>query len=48
MNTDDLCDAHETAALLGLSHATSVSGYLRRYTDLPRPVISLGRGRIAL
>ncbi len=48
VNTDDLCDAHEVAALLGLSHATSVSGYLRRYADLPRPVIALGRGRIAL
>jgi predicted DNA-binding transcriptional regulator AlpA len=48
VNTDDLCDAHEVAALLGLSHANSVFGYLRRYHDLPRPVIRLGRGRTAL
>jgi predicted DNA-binding transcriptional regulator AlpA len=48
VNTDDLCDAREVAALLGLSHANSVFGYLRRYTDLPRPVVNLGPGRVAL
>lgn len=48
VNTDDLCDAHEVAGLLGLSHANSVYGYMRRYDDLPKPVINLGRGRIAL
>jgi predicted DNA-binding transcriptional regulator AlpA len=45
VNTDDLCDAHEVAALLGLSHPNSVHGYLRRYTDMPRPVLALGRNR---
>lgn len=48
VNTEDLCDAHEVAALLGLSHANSVFGYLRRYEDLPRPVVQMGRGRVAL
>ena len=48
VNTDDLCDSHEVAQLLGLSHPNSVFGYLRRYSDLPRPVIRLGRGRTAL
>jgi predicted DNA-binding transcriptional regulator AlpA len=48
VNTEDLCDAGEVADLLGLSHSNSVFGYLRRYPDLPRPVINLGRGRIAL
>lgn len=48
VNTDDLCDAHEVAELLGLSHANSVFGYLRRYDDLPRPVVQMGRGRAAL
>jgi glutathione-regulated potassium-efflux system ancillary protein KefG len=48
VNTEDLCDAHEVAALLGLSHSGSVFGYLRRYDDLPRPVIDLGHRRIAL
>lgn len=48
VNTEDLCDAHEVASLLGLTHSTSVSGYLRRYGDMPRPVIELGAGRTRL
>ena len=48
VNTDDLCDSHEVARLLGLSHPNSVFGYLRRYSDLPRPVVRLGPGRAAL
>jgi glutathione-regulated potassium-efflux system ancillary protein KefG len=48
VNTDELCDAHEVAEILGLGHATSVHGYQRRYADMPRPVLSLGRGRIQL
>jgi len=48
VNTDDLCDAREVAELLGLTHANSVSGYLRRYAHMPRPVIDLGRGRSML
>ena len=42
VNTDDLCDAHEVAGLLGLSHPNSVFGYLRRYDDMPRPVVTAG------
>ncbi len=45
VNTDDLCDAREVAGLLGLTHPNSVAGYLRRYGDMPRPVIDLGAGR---
>ncbi len=45
INTDDLCDAQGVAALVGLSHANSVHTYLRRYADMPRPVIDLGPGR---
>jgi glutathione-regulated potassium-efflux system ancillary protein KefG len=48
VNTDDLCDVHEAAALLGLSHPNSVHGYRRRYPDLPRPVIELGPRRSTL
>jgi predicted DNA-binding transcriptional regulator AlpA len=48
VNTEDLCDAHEVADLVGLSHANTVHGYLRRYADMPRPVISLGRHRVQL
>ena len=45
VNTDDLADARELADLLGLSHPNSVSLYQRRYPDMPRPVLDLGRGR---
>ena len=48
VNTDDLCDAHEVAALVGLSHPNSVFGYQRRYPEMPRPVVVLGRGRSQL
>ena len=48
VNTDDLCDAHEVARLIGVGHPNSVHGYLRRYHDMPRPVFSLGRSRIQL
>lgn len=45
VNTEDLADAREIADMLGLSHANSVSLYQRRYPDMPRPVVNLGRGR---
>ena len=45
INTDDLADAHELADILGLAHPNSVSLYQRRYDDMPRPVLDLGRGR---
>lgn len=45
VNTEDLADARELAVLLGLSHPNSVSLYQRRYPDMPRPVLDLGRGR---
>lgn len=45
VRTEDLVDAHEVAAILRLSHANSVSTYLRRYSDMPRPVVDLGPGR---
>ena len=48
VNTEDLIDAAGVAGILGLSHANSVSLYQRRYTDMPRPVVSLGRGRPSL
>jgi predicted DNA-binding transcriptional regulator AlpA len=41
----DLIDAQAVAELLGLSTRTSVSVYQRRYRDMPRPVVDLGRGR---
>lgn len=45
VNTDELIDARGLADLIGLSHPNSVSLYQRRYPDMPRPVIDLGRGR---
>ena len=48
VNTEDLCDAHEVADLIGVGHPNSVHGYLRRYIDMPRPVVSLGRNRMQL
>ena len=44
INTDDLLDAQGVAVLLGLRHANSVHTYLRRYADMPRPVLDLGPG----
>ncbi len=45
VRTEDLIDAHDVAEILGLSHPNSVSTYLKRYDDMPRPVLELGRGR---
>jgi hypothetical protein len=45
VRTEDLIDAHEVAKILGLAHANTVAGYLKRYSDMPRPVVDLGRGR---
>jgi predicted DNA-binding transcriptional regulator AlpA len=48
VRTEDLIDAMEVAQLLGLSHRNSVSTYQRRYRDMPRPVVDLGRNRSRL
>ena len=48
MDIDDLVDARAVAEMLGLKHPNSVSTYSRRYTDFPRPVVNLGRGRTLL
>jgi predicted DNA-binding transcriptional regulator AlpA len=45
VETDDLIDANDVAALLGLSHRNTVSQYLYKYADMPRPVIDLGPKR---
>ena len=43
--TEDLIDAQAVADILGLSQRNTVSSYQRRYPDMPRPVVDLGRGR---
>ena len=48
VHIDDLIDAHDVARILGLTHRNTVSQYLRRYSDMPRPVLDLGRGRPSL
>jgi glutathione-regulated potassium-efflux system ancillary protein KefG len=45
VNTRELIDAQVVAGLLHLRHSNSVSTYLRRYPDMPRPVLDLGVGR---
>jgi glutathione-regulated potassium-efflux system ancillary protein KefG len=45
IRTEDLVDAQELAEMLGLAHPNSVSTYQHRYSDMPRPVLDLGRGR---
>ena len=43
--TEDLVDAQGVAEMLGLAQRNTVSLYQRRYPDMPRPVVDLGRGR---
>ena len=45
VNTDDLIDAQGVADLLGLAQRNTVSLYQRRYPEMPKPVVDLGRGR---
>lgn len=48
VNTDDLIGAAEVAEILGLAHHNSVTTYLKRYDDFPRPVVDLSRSRVRL
>jgi predicted DNA-binding transcriptional regulator AlpA len=48
VDVDELADAHDVAAMLGLSDATSVHLYQRRYPDMPRPVVDRGGRRARL
>jgi hypothetical protein len=48
VNTEDLIGAAEVADILGLAHHNSVSTYLRRYDDFPRPVVDLPKSRVRL
>ena len=48
VNTEDLVSASEVAEILGLAHYNTVTTYLRRYADMPRPVIDKSNGRIRL
>jgi glutathione-regulated potassium-efflux system ancillary protein KefG len=48
VDSDDLVGAAEVAAILRLSHPSSVTTYLRRYPDFPKPVIDLSASRVRL
>jgi predicted DNA-binding transcriptional regulator AlpA len=43
IDTDQLVDLAETAALIGIDNPRGVSVYRRRYEDFPVPVIAKGR-----
>lgn len=45
VDTENLIDAQAVAEILGLAHRNTVSQYQKRYPEMPRPVIDLGRGR---
>lgn len=45
VDTDDLIDARGVAEILNLAYRNTVSQYLDRYPDMPRPIVDLGRGR---
>jgi predicted DNA-binding transcriptional regulator AlpA len=48
LQADDLIDANDVAAAIGLRHRNSVATYLSRYPDFPRPVVVTGGGRCRL
>jgi glutathione-regulated potassium-efflux system ancillary protein KefG len=48
VNTEDLIGAVEVSRILGLSHYNSVTTYLKRYDDFPRPVVDLKESRVRL
>jgi hypothetical protein len=48
LDSDDLVGAAEVAAILRLSHPSSVTTYLRRYPDFPKPVVNLSASRVRL
>jgi glutathione-regulated potassium-efflux system ancillary protein KefG len=48
IDVDDLIDANEVARLLGLAHRNSVTTYLNRYPDMPRPTFEIRESRIRL
>lgn len=48
IDVDDLIDAADVAAILGLAYPNSVYSYLTRYPEMPRPVVDRGPRRAKL
>jgi predicted DNA-binding transcriptional regulator AlpA len=45
VHTEDLIDAQEAAGIIGLAQRNSVYLYMKKYPDMPRPVVDLGGTR---
>ena len=45
VDLDDLIDVGEVAELLGLAHKNSVTTYMRRYEDFPKPAVEFADGK---
>jgi len=48
IDTADLLSVTEVAQLLGLAQYNSVTTYLHRYDDFPRPIVDKSGGHIRL
>jgi predicted DNA-binding transcriptional regulator AlpA len=48
INSEDLIDSQVVAEILGLSQRNTVTSYLKRYPDMPKPIVELGAGRVRL
>lgn len=48
IDTADLLDTQGVADILGLAHRNTVLQYQQRYSEMPRPVFDLGKGRVKL
>ena len=48
VDPDDLISAADVQAILRLSHPSSVTTYLKRYSDFPQPVVNLSKSRVRL
>jgi hypothetical protein len=48
VDVDELIGAAEVQSILRLSHPSSVTTYLHRYEDFPRPAVDLSASRIRL
>jgi hypothetical protein len=48
VDVDELIDSQAVAEILELAQPNTVSAYQRRYPNMPRPVVDMGRGRCKL
>jgi hypothetical protein len=48
VDADELVGAADVAAILRLSRPNSVTTYLRRYPDYPKPVVDMSTSRVSI